>query len=335
MAISSTVAAQQEPASLADRIVSLGEAERNPDFCRSHFRRANALNAPDLLRAALACEAVNLPIEASFLLVVGQVRAMADMALTVPASRADSDAQISLYGLLYARLGGPGSEEVLRNSASLGELLRNFDAWSPTYGIGYDPGWATRRRSDESEYRLGIEEAKASRRRQLVEVARLYSDESYYALHRRFRELMARNNHVVRNGTPDGELFESLSRQMHERSVALGVAAAQSRPEAASEERAAPADSRAADEIVFAGDDATSRRCAELAERQAIAGDLRVRRVLVTRSATFGTIWRADLDDPRSGPIRITCSEGYSSTRPLDAGREALAPLSGEGVRMP
>lgn len=57
-----------------------------------------------------------------------------------------------------------------------------------------------------------------------MDVARLYSDPTYYPLHRRFLELQARNPEGFAEGTADAALAQDLQRRMDERSAALGLA---------------------------------------------------------------------------------------------------------------
>lgn len=50
-------------------------------------------------------------------------------------------------------------------------------------------------------------------------------------------------------------------------------------------------------------------------------------RVLITSSAKWGTIWRADIAGGDQPVTRVTCTATVSSSSPLDTGHERIAPL--------
>jgi hypothetical protein len=331
--LSSTAAAQAGMESLLERLKSPKGATAAQ--CEAQVARAATLNGPDLLYGASVCHAANRPEQGNFLLIAGQVRSSADMAETVPARKADYNAQSTLYGIIYFHAGGPGKAEVLRDPASRERFFRLFDSWSPRYDPDYEPGWKVRSGAVPAAYQAAMAALKAARRKQLVDVARLYSDDQYYALHRRFQDLQARNPNGLVEGTADAALAQDLQRRMSERSEALGVATF------AGDEGGDPGGERfppaapASDEAVLAGKaDPVVQRCAGLAEKLAIASDSRIVRVVITRSADWGTIWRADLAAAARPMERFTCTENTSASRPLEMGDESIAPLA-EAVAPP
>ena len=297
--------------------------------CERQVAQAARLNGPDLLYGASVCHAANRPEEGSFLLIAGQVRSSADLMLAVPASKADGDAQTSLYNVIYFHAGGVGKEEVLRDAESRNRFFKAFDSWSPGYGPDYDPGWKARSRPDSAAYQAAIADLKAGRREQLVDVARLYSDEEYYSLHRRFQDLQARNANRFVEGTVDAALAQDLQRRMNERSEALGIASFPGDVEGKDPGiEAFPPAAPAPEETVLAGSaDPIAQRCAGLAERLAIALDSEIVRVLITKSADWGTIWRADMAAAGQQPERFTCTDKTSASRPLEMGDDTIAPL--------
>lgn len=334
LALAAPAAAQTGIVTLMDRLNSVRPEAVTAADCDAQVARAAALNVPDLLYGAWLCYAANRAVEGNFLLNAGQVRSIPDMGLMVPAARADSDVVTSLYGVIYFHLGGPGREEVLRDAASRERFFRLFDGWSADYPADYNPGWNTRRRPDAAAYRAAIAESKAGRRRQLVDIARLYSDEAYYALHRRFQDLQARNPTGFVEGTPDADLSSDLERQMNERSAALGIETGYPADAEASDPGSErfPPHVPARDEVVLAGTaDPVAQRCAEIAERFTISADSRIVRVLVTRSPEWGTIWRADLGGGDQPAERFTCTSNTSSSGPLG---DEIPPLP-EGAAPP
>jgi hypothetical protein len=190
--------------------------------CTGPVESAPRLNAMELFRGAAVCAALNIPVEGNFLLVAGQVRAITDMSLMLPESEADRRAPAALYGLIFFQLGGPGREEVYRDSAATARLLQLLDAWSPALAPTYDPGWSAGRRPDVAAYQTALAEEKARRRRQLTAIARAFSDDDYYALHQEFTALQQRVRVFV-EGTPDAARADALQRRMDARARALGV----------------------------------------------------------------------------------------------------------------
>jgi hypothetical protein len=326
--LGSQAPAQRISDALLDRLTSVRPGSATSADCARQVAEAAKLNGPDLLYGAAVCSAAGRAVEGSFLLNAGQTRSMADLALTMPASKADSDVQTSLYGILYFHAGGPGSEEVLRDASSRDRLFRLLDSWSPSYSSDYNPGWNVRRRPEAAEYSAAIAELKAHRREQLDEVARLYSDTAYYALHRRHQDLQARNSNGFIAGTPDADLSRELLRQMSERSAALGIGTADddtARPDP-SDLRFPPPAPGAEELVLPSSSDPVVRRCADSAERWTIAADTRVLRVLITKSPEWGTIWRADIAGGDRPAERFTCTSDSTSSRPL-AGEDTIPPL--------
>lgn len=327
LALSSAAWAQTGMDALSDRLNSVRPGAVTATDCARQVSQAPELNGPDLLYGAAVCFAASQRVEGSFLLVAGQVRSSVDMALTVPASRADSEAQAALYGVIFFQAGGPGDEEVLRDAAMRERFLAMFDGWSPRFAADYNPGWNLRRRPDAADYNAAILEAKADRRRQLGDVAPLYSDAQYYALHRRHRELQARNPRGFVEGTADATLSTDLLRQMNARMAALGIGPPIAIDQNVSDVRMPP-ETPGADEVAVSGSsDPVARRCADSAERYTIAEESRIIRVLVTRSPQWGIVWRADIGGGDRPMMRFTCSATSTSYRPADLGEGGIAPL--------
>ncbi|WP_293677562.1 hypothetical protein [uncultured Phenylobacterium sp.] len=271
-------------------------------------------------------------MEGNFLLTAGQVRAMPDLRLLPPASKADSDVAMGLYGVIYFQAGGPGDDDVLRQVASRARFFDLFDRWTPAYSPAYDPGWRGRRRPSEAAYRTAIAEVKASRRRQLADAATMYADATYSDLNRRHKDLQRRNPQGFVEGTPNAKAARDLRDLMHQRALALGLeTVATPRPEKATAGPDAalrfPPATPEASEVRVSGPDPVVERCADLAETMTIASESRIVRVLVTRSARWGAIWRADLQSKRGPMERLTCTSISTSSRPRVMGSESLAPL--------
>ncbi len=211
--------------------------------CESQFSRAEQLNASDLFYASAVCFAVENPLRGNFLLAAGcwllaagcwllaagcwllaagQVRATADLSILEPMTESDEDAAASIYGLIFFHLGGPGEEVIYRNESQFEELTQMIEDWRPQFDSAYDPGWEVADYPDQESYRNVLAEFKAHRLVQLNNVRTVFSDDQYYALHRRFAELQARVG-MFTEGSPEYEQSEDLQRRMNERAEELGV----------------------------------------------------------------------------------------------------------------
>jgi len=190
--------------------------------CRAKIGRAAELNAMGLFHGASVCGAVRMEVESSFLLAAGQIRAMADMGTMEAASESDQIGPGSLYYLIFFHLGGPGSEDVLRDPAETARLFHLLDDWTAVAGPDYDPGWPVGRRPEATAYQAAFAASKLHRRRQLAAMVRAFSDPDYYSLHREFTALQQRVR-VFEQDTPEATRADDLQRQMGERGRVLGL----------------------------------------------------------------------------------------------------------------
>ena len=224
-AISVPAVAQQDVEGIIKRLQAVPASSTQAD-CDKQLAKAAKANAFDLFYGSGVCQAAKQKPEASFLLLAGQIRAMPDMGGMVPATQNDAKTVVALYGFIYSYAGGMGDDEVLRDKISRSRLYALIDQWKPAYDATYHPGWATRGRPSEPEYRATLDASATHRRQQVVDFARLYSDDTYYALHHEERELYAKQGGTVDVDSPIAKRLGELARQMNERAVALGVRSA-------------------------------------------------------------------------------------------------------------
>lgn len=328
-AVSSPAFGQPPPGSLQARLEAIDPATATVTACSEQVTRAAALNGFDLFYAVALCGAADQQLEATYLQAVGQVRSMADMASIMPATSSDAARVAELYGFIYAVAGGPGDDAVLRDPVSRQRLFDLIERWAPIYSPEYQPGWNDRRRLDSQAYRSRIAELKTHRLGQLREIAQVYSDDIYFALHRRFQELQRQTGGRYVEGTAEAERSALLQRQMNERAVAIGVRQATREVDADSlPEARFPSNNPLADEAVLShSSDPVIRKCEQSAEFQTIAADSRIERVLVTQSQEWGVIWRADIREQDGALTRYTCTDRTTSSRPFHGPDEPLDPL--------
>ena len=193
-----------------------------PMRCSDIEDRTARLNATQLFGAAAPCFAEKRPFEATLLMIQGQIRAMADMELLAPKADEDKLVAANLYGLIFYQTGGVGDRELYRDSALTQKPFDRIEAWVPTFGADYDPGWQYRRRPSKTEYDDSIKYLKSYRVAQLRGYAALVRNDQYYAAGTELAEIQRRNPNGIVNGSSDGARAQELSKSMH--SIGEGIA---------------------------------------------------------------------------------------------------------------
>jgi len=259
--------------------------------------------------------------------------------LLPPATQADDQGLMDLYGMLYFGGGVSGiKDEVLRETESRKRFLKSFEEWTPVYDPSYDPGWNARKRPDAAKYRATVAEGKAGLRQYLDRTVRLVSDDQYYAAHRQQMQLLERNRNGIKPETPESKLFDELQRRKRERAIALGIEvgpstqdiieATESKDTVAEMRENFPPNSPEKSEVVVTDiGDPIVERCLDLAERSAVSQGGKIVRVLVTSSTKWGTIWRADIAGGDHSSTRFTCTETTSSSSPMGISDAEIRPL--------
>lgn len=334
-ALTPCATAQTTVSTLDDRLKSIDANTLTAADCRSQVEVAGKSNAVDLLLGGKGCAAVKMPVEASFLLLAGQLRAVSDILVMPPATQTDDKALIPLYTLLYFGGGLNGvDDDVLHDPAQRARLLALLDRWSPSYGPDYAPGWNARKRPDAGKYAATIVQAKADLRKNLDRLVRLDSDDRYYAMQRQYNAVLAR---IPKDGlapdTPDGKLMDDLQIRMRARGIAIGVDMGPPPPDPKALAAGSIADFTdfppptpgKEESIVSSSTDPTVETCTDQAERMAVSNGGKIERTLVYTTSKWGTVVRADIVGGGMGPQRFTCTANFTGTQPFDLGK--LQPL--------
>jgi hypothetical protein len=331
--------AQTKVSTLDDRIKSIDANMVTTADCLSQTAVAGKSNAADLLYGGQVCAAVKMPLEASFLLLVGQLRAVSDIVLMPPATQSDDRGLMPLYGLLYAGGGMSGVDDnILHDPEKRARLLALLDQWSPSYGPNYDPGWNARKRPDAEKYAATIAQAKADLRKDLDRLVRLDSDDQYYAMQRQYNEVLARipKTGGLAPGTPDAKLMNDLDVRMRARGIALGVDMGPPPPDPKELAKGGmatagfptdfpPPAPEKSESVIPSSADQTIEKCTDQAERTAVSRGGTIKRKLVYTSLKWGTVVRADIVGGDMGPQRFTCTANFTGTQPFEIGK--LQPL--------
>lgn len=180
--------------------------------CSQGLERSTSLNAMGLFKSAEACAREERVDDAVFLLVVGQVRAIADMSILKARSELDEDAAADLYGSLYYAYGGAGPDDMYRDADRIAEMLRRLRSWRPSLPDGYDPGWNYEPPVDRDHYQLMADYLIRTRLTQLETYRNLIQDDRYYAIQQERQGILGRSNSSTVAGTEDAERIEELDR---------------------------------------------------------------------------------------------------------------------------
>ena len=178
--------------------------------CTQTIERSTSLNGPQLFSAAEACARAEQSDDAVFLVLAGQVRAMADMSLLEPQSEPDEEAMAELYGAVYYKYGGSGPDDMYRDVDRADRMFRRLRSWRPSFSDSYDPGWNYQPPAERERYLLMVDYSIRSRLAKLETYRNLVQDDRYYAIHKERREILARNNSRITPGTEDGDRIEEL-----------------------------------------------------------------------------------------------------------------------------
>jgi hypothetical protein len=347
LAISGPASAHANTKTLEERLKAIDAKALTKEDCVSELSRSASANAPELIYGGRVCELVGSFVESSFLFGAGQLRALTDIMLMPPATKADDQGLLPLYTMLYFGGGATGiKDEVLHDPNQRQKFLLLLEQWRPSYSQTYNPGWNARKQPDAEKYHSTVAEAKAGLRQQLDRTVRLVSDDQYYSLHRQYMEILERHPKGLPADTPAGKLAADLERRIRERMVALGeeVGPSPSDLSDATKERNPNSELREDDRFPPHSPDKdesvlsnavgpTVDRCLDLAERSAVSQGGKIVRVLVTSSKKWGTIWRADMTADGQPLTRFTCTEATSSSSPLEVDNIPPLPATADRSR--
>lgn len=338
LVLSPCALAQTMSSDLEDRLKSISGANLTVADCHSQVARANESNAVELIYGGQVCAAIKMPLEASFLLLAGQMRATSDILLMPPATQADDQSLMPLYGMLYFGGGLNGvDDDILHDPQSRTRFFELLDQWSPSYSPAYHPGWNARKRPDAELYAATIAQAKADLRTQLDRIIRLVSDEQYYTLAREYNAILARIPHSgLAPGMADFQRFQELREQMRLRGIAIGVDMGPPPPSPDAQSVTMDPTGQSADsppaapdkdeQIIPFGADPVVEKCRDQAERMAVSSGGKIDRTQLYTSPKWGLVYRADFVGGDTGSQRFTCTKNFIGMQPIDLGE--LQPLA-------
>ena len=166
------------------------------------------------------------------------------------------------------------------------------------------------KRPDDAKYRQALDEIKAGRRQQLIEMSRLYSDDEYYGLQRQFDDLQKRTSGRYVEGTPEAELSSRLQDQMQRRARDLGVDHESAEVDQKTK-KTPPSVPGKGETVVSTSADPVVKQCSDWADNLAVMSVSKIVRVVMTTGSEWGLVWRADIASSDSPPemSRFICSQ--------------------------
>jgi len=184
-----------------------------PTKCDEAVAIIDLLNAPALFAGATACAAEGRKADANFLIIAGQLRAMADLTILEPIDEENRDKAAALYSLIFYRFGGLGFDEVYRVPADVTALEEQLRAFVPVLSATYDPGWVYQSSSKVDIYSAVLESERQRRLWQMRNRALKLQDDEYFAIHQSLQDLL-RDNPTVMIGTAAYDRYEELNGEL-------------------------------------------------------------------------------------------------------------------------
>lgn len=176
------------------------------------LKEQTTATASELFDSAENCDSL---VDATFLMILGQIRALTDIEVFPSKAEKDKEYLADLYSRLYYQMGGSGPDQMYRVNENYISLIERLKAWTPGDLVSYEPGWAYSSAPAYSGYTSKIESTKAIRLEQLNGYHSLLADDEYYGLKIQVDEILARNKNTLTGGTPDAEEYSRLSEAMN------------------------------------------------------------------------------------------------------------------------
>ncbi len=182
--------------------------------CDEAIGGAAALNGAALFNGFTVCAQDARIADANYLIIVGQVRSMADMTILTPRNDEAMQRAASLYGEIYYKYGGLGFDEFYREPTNVDAIDARVRGTDLTLREGYDPGWAYKENAKINIYGKIVANSLAQRLWQMRNFALKIQNDKYYELHLAIQKLSAENGGVFHEGTPAAEEHARLTREL-------------------------------------------------------------------------------------------------------------------------
>jgi hypothetical protein len=195
-------------------------AAPQPLTCARAVAAASRLNAFDLLRGSTACQQDERQEDTNFLLILGQIRAVSDLAIFMPVEERSTSKAGELYILLISKFGGNGFDEFYRTPSNMDGLEKRVRDTDMRLTQDYDPGWAYKPSSKTDIYAQMLADTRENNLWKMRYVALKIQNDEFYQAYREFIDLHKKNQ-VIREGTPVFEQHKRLLARMNHAESAI------------------------------------------------------------------------------------------------------------------
>jgi hypothetical protein len=195
--------------------VEAAEGEVISSTCSTAVATASDINAFKLFEGVALCSGEGRQADTNFLVIVGQVRAMADLAILRPVDEPNAKGPGKLYLQVLYKYGGLGFDEFYRTPSNVSDLEKRIRAADLSLKEGYDPGWAYRPSSKTDIYSQIVSNTLERRLWQMRSVALKLQNDEYYKAHLAISKLR-KANLLFKEGTPAFKEHSRLMAQIQE-----------------------------------------------------------------------------------------------------------------------
>lgn len=189
----------------------LSEAEVTR-FCNLAGENSDQFSYQELILAVQGCERAGRIDDATFFLLLSQIRFQVDSELLFPQTEADKTRKSQFFSYLYYRAGGSGPDHIYRDADRTERLFSRLLAWRAVMPADYDPGWKYKRLPDAAAVAEASERHAFNRVEKLRRYAALIADDEYYAASQALAAFRREHGNTYTAGTPVMEQYQALSR---------------------------------------------------------------------------------------------------------------------------
>jgi hypothetical protein len=189
------------------------EGKASSSACSIAVATASDINAFKLFEGVNSCSGEGRQADTNFLMILGQLRAMADLAILKPLDEPNATRPGELYLQVLYKFGGLGFDDFYRTPANVSELEKRIRSTGLSFKAGYDPGWAYLPSSKTDIYPHIISNTLERRLWQMRSVALKLQNDDYYKAHQALTEFQKKNP-VLEQGTAAFKEHSRLMAQM-------------------------------------------------------------------------------------------------------------------------
>jgi hypothetical protein len=196
------------------------DEQSNASACSAAIASASDINAFALFEGVISCSEEGRQADTNLLMILGQVRATADMGILKPLDDENGKRPGELYLQLFYKFGGLGFDEFYRTQANVSDLEKRIRNADLSFKPNYNPGWAYGPSSKTDIYSQIASNAREQRIWQMRNAALKLKNDEYYEVKRALAELR-KTNPILKVGTPAFKEHSKLAARLQK--IAKGI----------------------------------------------------------------------------------------------------------------